>query len=43
MKAKKLEQGMDNPNMDISYEGKKVSFRLTEKAGRIRGINVRIL
>lgn len=34
---------LDNPNMDISYEGKKVSFRLTEKAGRIRGINVRIL
>lgn len=34
---------LDNPNMDISYEGKKVSFRLTEKAGKIRGINVRIL
>lgn len=34
---------LDNPNMDISYEGKKVSFRLTGKAGRIRGINVKVL
>ncbi len=34
---------LDNPDMDISYEGKKVSFRLTGKAGKIRGINVRIL
>ena len=34
---------LDNPNMDISYEGKTVSFRLTQKAGKIRGINVRIL
>lgn len=34
---------LDNPNMNISYEGKAVSFRLTEKAGKIRGINVRIL
>lgn len=34
---------LDNPGMDISYEGKKVSFRLTGKAGKSRGINVRIL
>lgn len=34
---------LDNPNMDISYEGKKVSFRLTEKGGKVRGINVRLL
>lgn len=34
---------LDNPNMDISYEGKTVSFRMTQKAGKIRGINVRIL
>lgn len=34
---------LDNPDMNISYEGKKVSFRLTGKAGRVRGINVRIL
>lgn len=34
---------LDNPDMDISYEGKKVSFRLTGKAGKIRGINVKVL
>lgn len=34
---------LDNPDMDISYEGKVVSFRLTGKAGKIRGINVRVL
>lgn len=34
---------LDNPDMDISYEGKTVSFRLTGKAGKIRGINVRVL
>lgn len=34
---------LDNPDMNISYEGKKVSFRLTGKEGRIRGINVRLL
>lgn len=34
---------LDNPDMDISYEGKRVSFRLTGKAGKIRGINVKIL
>ena len=34
---------LDNPDMNISYEGKKVSFRLTGKEGKIRGINVRLL
>ncbi len=34
---------LDNPDMNISYEGKKVSFRLTGKAGKTRGINVRLL
>ncbi|MCM1189496.1 MAG: AIPR family protein [bacterium] len=34
---------LDNPDMNISYEGKKVSFRLAETAGKIRGINVRVL
>lgn len=34
---------LDNPDMNISYEGKRVSFRLTGQAGKIRGINVRIL
>ncbi|MCH5340946.1 MAG: AIPR family protein [Acetatifactor sp.] len=34
---------LDNPDMNISYEGKTVSFRLTGKAGKIRGINVKIL
>ncbi|MCM1046224.1 MAG: AIPR family protein [Candidatus Gastranaerophilales bacterium] len=34
---------LDNPNMDISYEGKKVSFRLTGKDGKVRGINVKVL
>lgn len=34
---------LDNPDMNISYEGKKVSFRLTEKEGKSRGINVRLL
>ncbi len=34
---------LDNPDMNISYEGKTVSFRLTGKAGQIRGINVRVL
>lgn len=34
---------LDNPDMDISYEGKTVSFRLTGKAGKVRGINVRVL
>lgn len=32
---------LDNPNVDISYIGKEVSFRLTEKAGKTRGINVK--
>lgn len=34
---------LDNPDMNVSYEGKKVSFRLTGKEGKIRGINVRLL
>ena len=34
---------LDNPDMNISYEGKKVSFRLTQSAGRIRGINVKVI
>ena len=34
---------LDNPDMNISYEGKKVSFRLTGKEGKSRGINVRLL
>lgn len=34
---------LDNPDMNVSYEGKKVSFRLTERAGKIRAINVKIL
>ena len=34
---------LDNPDMNISYEGKKVSFRLTGKEGKSRGSNVRLL
>lgn len=34
---------LDNPDMNISYEGKRVSFRLTGKAGRTRGVNVRLV
>lgn len=34
---------LDNPDMNISYEGKMVSFRLTGKEGKFRGINVKVL
>lgn len=34
---------IDNPDMNISYEGKRVSYRLSDTHGRKRAVSVKLV